>query len=393
MKRRQGFVLALSIGAAVALSASDHSAVRTEGRVQCSELTSGLRVPLGITQSNKNNLIVAEAGTGAPRTGRISIVDPDGGRWTLVDGLPSALNDVGEPSGPAGVFMRGRTLYLAIGIGDNILPGGPGVAFANPAPSSPLFSSILAIHFSAGVEKKGDGVSLTAADLQALATGKKVTASDGSSKVTVELISNLPNFTPNPVPPVPGNVRGFNPFDLVVVGDQIYLTDGGQNAVFEVDIQTGSFSTLTTFPNIVNPIPGLGGPFVEAVPTGIAYVDGRLLVTLFRGFPFPVGASVVERVDPETGTHAPFISGRTAAIDVAQTHDGGNPDYLVLQHASGPVLSGAGLLLQFATPGSSPAQLAGCLVEPSSMAFDEKARTAYITELSGRLVAVVVPGS
>ncbi len=33
-------------------------------------------------------------------------------------------------------------------------------------------------------------------------------------------------FTPNPLPLVPANVRLSNPFDLVVVDDQVYVTDG-----------------------------------------------------------------------------------------------------------------------------------------------------------------------
>jgi hypothetical protein len=61
------------------------------------------------------------------------------------------------------------------------------------------------------------------------ADGSKVKLSNGSEKLTIELIANFPNFISNPPPP--GNVRGSNPFDLVAVGDQLYITDGGQNSV------------------------------------------------------------------------------------------------------------------------------------------------------------------
>jgi len=96
-----------------------------DARAQCpaAELISGLRIPLGITQTNQGNLLVGETGTTEPNTGRISIVDPDGNRRTLLDGLPSGINDVLEPSGPAGVFVRGRTLYVAIGVGDVAIAG------------------------------------------------------------------------------------------------------------------------------------------------------------------------------------------------------------------------------------------------------------------------------
>jgi hypothetical protein len=226
--------LSLTVAAIILFTAAPAGA-------QCTEVVSGLRNALGITQSNQGNLIVSETGTGA-HTGRISIVDPSGNRRTLLDGLPSGINDVSEPSGPAGVTMRGRSLYLAIGIGDSILGAGPGVAVANPAPSSPIYSSILALHFSANVEQNTTGFTLTLAHQFALAAGQTVTLSNGNQKLTVELIANFPNFTPNPPPP--GNVRGSNPFDLVVVGNQIYVTDGGQNSVRKVNIASGAFSTL-----------------------------------------------------------------------------------------------------------------------------------------------------
>jgi len=355
-----------------------------EARAQCTEVVSGLRNALGITQSNQGNLIVSETGTGALHTGRVSIVEPSGNRRTLLDGLPSAINDVGEPSGPAGVFMRGRSLYLAIGIGDAIVAGGPGVAFANPNPSSPLYSSILALHFSANVEKNTTGFTLSLAQQLALAAGQRVTLGNGGDKLTVEIIANFPDFTPNPFPPVAGNVRGSNPFDLVVVGNLIYVTDGGQNSVRKVNIASGAFSTLVTFPNLPNPMfPGLGGPTVEPVPTGIAYDDGRLLVTLFTGFPFPPGASRVQQVNPSTGAAADFITGRKTAIDVIPLADGSDTDYLVLQHASpfGPFFPPPGLVLRFETPAGPPTTVAACLVRPTSMTLDEKAETLYITEL------------
>lgn len=373
-----------------------------DARAQCTEVVSGLNSPLGIAQSNQDNLIVSETGTAAVHSGRISIVGPNGTRRTLLAGLPSAINDVFEPSGPAGVFMRGRTLYVAIGIGDSIVAGGPGIAFANPNPSSPIFSSILAIHFSANVERNTTGFALTFAQQLALANGQKVTLSNGGGdKLTVELIANFPNFTPNPPPP--GNVRGVNPFDLVVVGNQIYVTDGGQNSVWQVDLASGAFSTLVTFPNVPNTLfPGFGPPTSEAVPTGIAYSDGRLLVTLFTGFPFPPGASRVEQVDPSTGAITTLIGGRKTAIDVLPIREGSDTDHLVLQLASpfGPFFPPPGLLLRFETPAAPPTTVASCLTRPTSMVLDEKTGTLYITELgpgpppipgAGRVVRVQLP--
>jgi hypothetical protein len=369
---------------------------------QCpaTELTSGLQLPLGITRSNQGNLIVSETGTTVPNTGRISVVDATGIRRTLIDGLPSGINDVNEPAGPAGVFLRGRTLYVLIGIGDTVIAGpAPGTTAANPnPPSSPLFSSVLAIHFSAKVEKSTAGFSLTLADHQTLASGGKLTlVNTAGEKVKIEMVANFPDTVPNPLPFFADNVAGSNPFDLAVVANSIYVTDGGRNNVWHVDIPTGAFSVLTTFPPIANPLfnptpppPSIGGPILDAVPTGIRYFDGQLLVTLFRGFPFPPGVSTVEQADPATGSAATFSSGLKTAIDVRAIREGSDIDYLVLQHSSGPdpFFAAPGLLLRFETPGSAPIVLANCLTRPTAMHLDKKAGIVYVTEYGGRLLAL-----
>lgn len=379
----------------LALTAAIVTFTGVEAAAQCpvTELTSGLLRPLGITRSNQGNLLVSDAGTPAPNTGRISIVDLGGHRRTLLTGLPSGINyENNQPSGPAGLFLRGRTLYVAIGVGNAVAAGPfPGTTVQNPNPSTPLLSSVLALHFSAHVEKTTDGFTLTLADHQAIAGGERVTLSNGGGDhVAVELIANFPDFTPSPLPFFPGNVRHANPFDLTAIDNHLYVTDGGRNLVWQVDIPTGAFSALTAFPPIPNPLP-FGPPVVEAVPTGITDSDGQLLVTLFRGFPFPAGASTVVQVDPRTGDHTPVITGLKTAIDVLPIRKGGDTDHLVLQHTTGPILSGPGLLLRFETLGSPPTVIANCLNSPTSMVIDEKTGTLYIAELfTGRIVRIPV---
>lgn len=376
-------------------------AVEAGARCPDTALTSGLRFPVGISLSNGGNLLVSETGTpGVLHSGRISILDRSGNRRTLLDGLPSATNDVSEPAGPAGLFMRGRTLYVAIGIGDTIqtVAAGSPARIATPHPSSPIFSSVLAIHFSAAVENLTMGFSLATTDHQTLADGGRVRLSNGDAdRIAVELVANLPDFTPNPLSTFAANVRGVNPFGLVGIGDQLYVTDGGQNLVWQIDIPTGAFGVLTSFPSIPNPFfnptpppPGLGGPLVEAVPAGIREINGQLLVTLFRGFPFPPGTSVVEQIDPATGNHVPLITGLKTAIDVLPLTDNGDAtDYLVLQHASGAVLSGPGLLMRVQASGGPATVITNCLNRPTSMTRDEKSGALFITELvDGRLVVI-----
>lgn len=353
--------------------------------------SSGLQLPSGITQSPLGNLLVTENGTPAPNTGRISIIEPGGSRRTLLNGLPSGINEVGEISGPNGLLLIGRTLYVTLGAGDATLAGPiPGTEVPNPHPSSPIYTSIIAIHFSANVEKTTDGLTLTLANQQALANGKKVTLGSGGGKITVELIADFPDFTPDPLPFFPDNVRHSNPYDLVSDGNLLYVTDAGTNSVRKVNINSGAFSTLAAFAPIPNPLP-FGPPFIEAVPTGIALADGQLLVTLFRGFPFPPGASQVVAVDPKKGSQKPFFTGLSSAIDVLAIKSKGDTDYLVLELSANLLANLPGRLLRFETPGSAPAIIADCLISPSSMTYNAKSKTLYVTEIfTGRVVTIPV---
>jgi hypothetical protein len=363
---------------------------------QCNEVISGLRQPLGTALTNQGNLLVSETGTRDPNSGRISIVDSEGNRRTLLDGLPSAINDVNDPSGPAGLFMRGRTLYVAIGVGDVGRAGPiPGTTIPNPAgPSSPIFSSVLAIQFSANAENTTTGFTLTPANQQALAAGQTVTLSHSAGdRITIRLVANFPNFVPFPLPFFPPNVQLSNPFQLLAVEDELYVTDGGRNLVWHIDLLTDSFSPLVSFPPIPNPaFPAVGGPNLDAVPTGIASFGDQLLVTLFRGFPFPPGVSTVEEINPLTGSDTPFITDRRTAIGVLPLV-GDHTDFLVLEHTSGPLLppfSGPGMLLRFEDPAGPPDVIASCLTRPTSMTFDKKTSTLYISELGGRLVSILI---
>jgi len=365
---------------------------------QCSDVTLGLREPLSSSLTNQGNLLVSETGNAALHSGRISIVDPLGNRRTLIDGLPSAINDVNEPAGPAGIFMRGRTLYVAMGTGDAGRAGPfPGTTVPNPNPiSSPIFSSVLGIQFSANTENATTGFTLTTADEEALANGETVVLSDAAgSKLKVSVIVNFPNYVPNPLPQFAGNIQLSNPFGLVPVDDVLYVTDGGRNRVWQVDLLTGTFSTLVTFPQIPNPlfgVPGLpGGPVLDPVPTGIAAVNGRLLVTLFRGVPFPPGTSTVQEIDPVTATQSVLIGGRKNAIDIIPLSENDDLHYLLLQHASvGPFFGSPGLVLRFENPGDAPSVVTNCLVRPTSMTLNPKTQTLYVTEYGGRVVAVAL---
>lgn len=362
-------------------------------RAQCpaETLTAGLAGPLDITHTPLGNLLVAETGTPAPNTGRVSIVDRAGNRRTLLEGLPSGFNAIGDLSGTNGLLLRGRTLYVVNGEGDSTLAGpAPGTEVPNPNPSSPIFSSILAVHFSANVERTTTGFALTPADHLALKQGQTLTLGAGGDQIMIRLVADFPDFTPAPLPFFAPNVRHSNPYHLVAIGDQLYVTDGGQNLVWRVDIETGAFAPLAVFPPIPNPAP-FGPPVIEAVPTGIAISGDQLLVTLFRGFPFPPGTSEVRTVNPQTGAHAALITGLTSAIGVLPVRDGGAASLLTLELSTNFLMGQPGRLRRYATTGGAPTDLATCLISPSSMAYDQKTGTLYVTEVfTGRIVTLSI---
>lgn len=382
-----------SIGLSFALAASAMALSATPAGAQCTEIVSDLREPIGSALTNQGNLLVSENGTTDVLAGRISIVDPSGNRRTLLDGLPSAISDIGEPSGPKGLIVRGRNLYVLIGTGDVGIAGPlPGTTLENPnGPSSPIFASILAIHVSAAVENHTSGFTLTLSDQEALADGQRITLSNGGrDQIILQLVADFPNFIPFPLPDVPDNIQLSNPFGLVARDHSLFVTDGGRNLVWEVDLLTDSFSGLVAFPDIPNPLfPTLGGPFLQAVPTGISGSDGQLLVTLLRGAPFPTGTSTVEQIDPASGSDTVFISNLTTAIDIIPVKIAGATTSFVLEHSSfGPFFAGPGRVLRYDNPADPPTVVADCLTRPSSMTLDRRTRTLYVTEIDGSVVTV-----
>ena len=381
MKRR-GYAVIGAILGLVALGSS-----RAIAQCPVSVLTTGLRVPAKIILSTKNNLLVAEGGNG-PNTGRVSIIDPNSGaRRTLIDGLPAgfaAPNN--DPSGPSGLAMQGRTLYVAIGLGDAVLSGPlPNSFVANPNPSSPIFSSVLAIHFSAATETNTSGVSLSFSDQVALKNGSQVELSNGpGDKVSIDLVADFPDYLPEPRPGLPDGVRQSNPFGLALNGDQLYVADASGNTVRVVDLETRSFSNLTTFGPIANNR-GFGPPVVEAVPDSVQLAGNQLLVTLLMGFPFPIGNAEVRTVDVATGTNSPFIGGLTSAIDVLPRGDG----FLTLEFSSDMLLGTPGRVSFYATPTSLPVVVANCLITPTSMTQGTRPGDLFVTEIfTGRVMKV-----
>ena len=353
-----------------------------------------LQRPSKLIQTPLGNLLVAEVGTAALNSSRVSIVDPDGNRRTLIGGLPSAINAVNASTGTSGLYLQGRTLYVVIGEGDVTKPGPfPRTEIPNPTPASPIFSSVLAVHFSAAVEKNTTGIALSLTDHVALKDGERLVRIDADgARITVELVVDFPDYLPEPLPNLATNVRHSHPYGVVADDDFLYVVDGGFNLVHKVEIETGLYETLVSFPRTPNP--GAFGPrLIENVPTSIRWNGDRLLVTLLSGFPFIAGLSQVREIDPDTGENAALITGLSSAIDVIPlTKDGETVGYLTLEYSLALLAGRPGRLQLFDASGTPVAVLANDLITPSSMVYDRKTGSIVVAEINpGVLVVIPLP--
>lgn len=352
----------------------------------------GLLAPSKIIQTSRGDFIVAEGGPQVPNNGRVSIVDRNGRRRTLLDGLPSARTFVGDFNGTTGVYLDGRTLYVLNGQGDVTLAGPvSGTERANPSPSSPIFSSVLAVHFSAAMEDTTTGITLTLADHQALKSGETLTRKDSDGrKMTIQLVADFPDYAPEPRPTFADNVRHSHPYGIVADDNFLYIVDAGFNKVRKLDRASGTEQTLASFAPTPNPNFPAGPPFIENVPTSIRWNGDQLLVTLLAGAPFLPALSQIKQVDPVVGTQTTMASGLTAAIDVTPLFANDEPaGFLTLEFNLNFPAPGPGRLQFVSAPNVSPVILSGCLTTSSSMVLDRKSDRLVIAELAtGRLVTL-----
>jgi hypothetical protein len=392
--KTQTQILSLALSA---LYASSIGSLRAQAPCPDIEpLATGLLAPSKIIQTPRGDFIVAEGGPQVPNNGRVSIVDQHGNRRTLLDGLPSARTFVGDFNGTTGVYLDGRTLFILNGQGDVTLAGPvAGTEQANPTPASPIFSSVLAVTFSAAMEETTTGVVLTLADHQALKAGPRLIREDASGRrMIIKLIADFPDYAPEPRPNFAGNVRHSHPYGVVGHGRFLYIVDAGFNTVRKVNVSSGTYETLASFAPTANPRFPVGPPVLENVPTSIRWHGHDLLVTLLSGGPFFLpGYSQVQQVDPRTGGMAPLITGLSSAIDVTPLGSRcGDEGFLALEFDLNFPAPGPGRLQYFSAPDASPVILTDCLTTSSSMVLDRRGDRLVIAELAtGRLVTLTLP--
>jgi plastocyanin len=246
----------------------------------------GLFNPKGITFDGAGVLYVAESGP----PGTVNV--------------PLPVNFGGE--GPIG--RRASVSRIPAG-------GGPAEKFVTGLPNIGLYG---------GVEMLG-AASVTMLDgtLYEVAGGHmtvspKLSTVSADGKLTE--VADVGKFNDeNPPPPVNADAVPLgNPYDLVGLGDKLYISDGNYNRIIEATPATGELRQLAEF---------LPGPVTVGMTIG---PDRNIYVAQYGNAPYLPGSARIDRVTPAGKVTQGVVKGLTTAIDVAFAPDG---TMYVLQYA------------------------------------------------------------
>jgi hypothetical protein len=354
-------------------------------------VASGLMAP-GKLLAVSHGTLVAEGGRG-PHTGRVSLIDRDGRRSTLIDGLPAGLAAPNnEPSGVNGLAVKNRTLFIAIGSGDSVINGpAPGSELPNPNKSSPILSSVLALELDRSLETTTGGFLLVPADHAILAKGQSVSLRSPSGETaTLSLVVDIPDYLPAPRPDVPNNVVVSNPFGLELADScGLWLVDAARNLIWKINWCENTYTSAVSFPQYRNPLP-IGAPTIDAVPTSARTHEGKLMVTFLTGFPFPPGVAEVRLVRPGTNESDVIFRGHRMLLDVLYS-DRASDGFYLLEFSADPNAMLPGRLLFYDSKNAAPVVVNSNLIGPTSMVLSPFSDELLISEiLTGRIVAVSV---
>lgn len=114
----------------------------------------------------------------------------------------------------------------------------------------------------------------------------------------------------NPPPASNGDAVPLgNPYDLIALGGNLYITDGNYNRVLKAT-PDGTLRILAAWPNSPVTVGGTAGP------------DGNLYVAQFSPAPYNPGTGRIDRVAPDGTITEGVVKGLTTPIDVAFAPDG-----------------------------------------------------------------------
>jgi hypothetical protein len=171
-----------------------------------------------------------------------------------------------------------------------------------------------------------------------------------------------------------GGALDSNPNSVTSAWGRVFVVDAGGNSLLRVH-RSGEISTVAVFGDrLVTPPPGMGlpDPFpMQAVPTNVEVgPDGALYVSQLTGFPFPVGAARIYRIERGSAPEI-YADGLTNVTDLAFDRHG---NLYVVEFASNGLTSGdpAGALIKIGRDGSQETVLSEGLVNPYGVAISRR---------------------
>lgn len=176
-----------------------------------------------------------------------------------------------------------------------------------------------------------------------------------------------------------GFVPDSNPYGLLALPGRVVMTDAGGNDLLQISAR-GVISTLAVFPPIPRPTPG--PPFVQSVPTSVAFgPDGDFYVGVLTGGPFTIGLANVYRVPAGGGTPVVAHTGFTNIIDIVFGPDGSLYVLEIARNAI-PNFGAGGRLVRIAPDGTRTDVVTGPpLIAPGGVAVGSDG-ALYVTNRS-----------
>jgi hypothetical protein len=228
----------------------------------------------GLSLDELGNLWISECGTGND-DGKVSMLEPDGSLFTVVENLPSFLDtSTHETAGPWKAYRKGNELQILDGAA---LGGGGHLSFydlSNWSASQPpmnLSDAIMVKEISPSVINQGFEES-------------------------------------NPYRVMEGSSNSF------------FVVDAAANSVFSLK-EDNSLELLHTFPPIINaftPFP----PVIEHVPTCLVpHPSDGILVGNLTGFPFVPGIATIEQIHND-GSVTPFADSLSQIVELEMDDEG-----------------------------------------------------------------------
>ena len=358
--------------------------------------TEGLQYPQRLIFTPAGNLLVSEGGIAVPNNGRISLVDSQGKRRSLLEGLPAAPGQGIPAFGPTGMALDGRTLYLLVGEGDVMV--GPPFSVNLDGPASPIFSSVLRIQFSRVVDTIDSSFQMTFGDQWSLSDGSDVTLQNAAGdQATIHLLTSYRS----PVRNILGGAARARPADpygvwLDAPDNALYLTDASSETLVKVNTVTGHSQVLTRF-QPEQRVTAAGTQFVDNVPTALCRVGDSFLVSFLSAGPFPAGAASVRLWNPSDGAWSKVravVSDLTMASDLLCLRGGSEtaPKVVTVEYTTTPpanFTTGAGRVQL--TDGTQKRVLAQGLLLPTAIAQSPTSGELYVLTVPGTIFRLPAP--